>query len=94
MLKLRADVFAGRVDAMHPHVLFDAVILRAVDRMIGACHDAVGRVKAGGWLVVMLTEASVQPVMVNVSKIDWMAPVALRGSAHGVVLMGRRRPEL
>jgi 16S rRNA (guanine527-N7)-methyltransferase len=60
-LGLTAEVWAGRVEAM-PEVigttrLFDVVTLRAVDNMEQATVEARRRVKPGGWLVALTTDA-------------------------------------
>ena len=88
-LLLSARVHAGRVDAMPAAHQFDAVTLRAVDRMEEACGDAVGKVKAGGWLVVMTTRAALQTLAPALTGIAWRPPVPLQGSEQGVVAVGR-----
>lgn len=49
-LGLRAEVWAGRVEEMPKERVFDAVTLRAVDKMPQACRFAVPRVAAGAGL--------------------------------------------
>ena len=61
-LNLKAEVWAGRVEAM-PLVdgtprRFDAVTLRAVDNMQQALVEARARVAPGGWLATLSTEAA------------------------------------
>jgi 16S rRNA (guanine527-N7)-methyltransferase len=61
-LCLKAEVWAGRVEAM-PAVdgtprRFDAVTLRAVDNMQQALAEAHRHVAPGGWLVTLSTETS------------------------------------
>jgi 16S rRNA (guanine527-N7)-methyltransferase len=60
-LGLTTEVWAGRVEAM-PEVAgtprqFDVVTLRAVDNMEQATVEARRRVKPGGWLVALTTDA-------------------------------------
>jgi 16S rRNA (guanine527-N7)-methyltransferase len=61
-LGLTTEVWAGRVEAM-PEVAgtprkFDVVTLRAVDNMEQATVEARRRVKPGGWLVALTTDAT------------------------------------
>jgi 16S rRNA (guanine527-N7)-methyltransferase len=61
-LGLATEVWAGRVEAM-PEAAgaprqFDVVTLRAVDNMEQAMAEARGRVKPGGWLVALTTDAA------------------------------------
>ena len=54
-LGLSAKVFSGRVEAMPPGQTFDAVTLRAVDKMELALPTAIERIRRGGLLVLMTT---------------------------------------
>ena len=61
-LGLTTEVWAGRVEAI-PEVAgmprrFDVVTLRAVDNMEQAMAEARRRVKPGGWLVALTTDAA------------------------------------
>jgi 16S rRNA (guanine527-N7)-methyltransferase len=79
-LGLATEVWAGRVEAM-PEVagtprLFDVVTLRAVDNMEQATVEARRRVKPGGWLVALTTDAH-----------DGADSIPLPGDAPGWVKM-------
>jgi 16S rRNA (guanine527-N7)-methyltransferase len=54
-LELSAEVYGGRVEDMAASRKFDAVSLRAVDKMRAAVEHAAGRVKPGGYLVALAT---------------------------------------
>ncbi len=55
-LGLGTEVWASRVETMGAERRFDAVTLRAVDRMAEATIVARSRVIAGGWLATISTE--------------------------------------
>src|ERR1700689_1316592 len=54
-LGLRSEVWAGRVEEMASERVFDAVTLRAVDKMGTACKAGTNRLAAGGWMAVFTT---------------------------------------
>jgi len=55
-LGLTTEVWADRVEALPPSLLFSAVTLRAVDRMEQALDTARLRIAPGGWLVTLSAE--------------------------------------
>jgi 16S rRNA (guanine527-N7)-methyltransferase len=61
-LGLETEVWAGRVEDLPPFAgrlrQFDAVTLRAVDKMEQALREARRRVLSGGWLVIFTTQPS------------------------------------
>jgi len=59
-LGVDAEIYAGRVEDMPGSRRFDAVSLRAVDKMQAAVDEAAGRVKPGGSLVLLATAGKVQ----------------------------------
>jgi 16S rRNA (guanine527-N7)-methyltransferase len=79
-LGFAAEVYAGRVEEMPASRSFDAVSLRAVDKMQLAAENAAGRVRPGGWLVFMASAGTVElPEDFRVSEL------AIPGSISGVV---------
>ncbi len=58
-LGINAEVYGGRVEDMPPNRSFDAVSLRAVDKMREAIWGAAGRVGEEGWLVLLATAGTV-----------------------------------
>jgi len=83
-----ALVFAGRVEALDRE--FDAVTLRAVDKMEDACRIAVGKLASGGWFAPFTTLEAVDRLRTSLSGIAWESPLTLPGSKQRILLMGRR----
>ena len=91
-LGIAVTVHAGRVQAMPPLRLFDAITLRAVDRMEEACSEALGRLKPGGWLVLMTTRLALEPLapaLNRAGRLAWRPPVDLQGSDQGILAIAR-----
>jgi 16S rRNA (guanine527-N7)-methyltransferase len=88
-LGLSGKVHAGRVSTLPSGMQYEAVTLRAVDRMEEACLEARGRVTPGGWLVLMTTQTALRAFAPAIPAVAWRAPVALPGSEHGIVALGR-----
>ena len=87
-LGLKAEVWAGRVEAMPEERVFDAVTLRAVDTMPAAIRVAVGRLVAGGWIGVFATRATEEGVRA-VAGIQWGEAVAIPGAEQAVLVQGQ-----
>lgn len=88
-LGLKAEVWAGRVEEMPEERVFDAVTLRAVDKMTAACRAAVHRLPARGWIAVfatLKTEASIE----NFKGVRWEPPITIPGSEQEILKTGRR----
>lgn len=86
-LRLKAEVFAGRVESM-PDRLFDVVILRAVDKMEAATQTAVAKVAPGGRLILFATRTTQDALQSGLPGLDWQSPVPIPGLAHGILLTG------
>ena len=67
VLSLPSEVYDGRIENMPTSRVFDAVTLRAVDKMAEACRTAIERVAPGGWLVVFATSTT-GPVLQQLPK--------------------------
>jgi 16S rRNA (guanine527-N7)-methyltransferase len=90
-LALKADVFPGRVEAMEPARVFDAVTLRAVDKMTEACQTAVQRLAVGGWIGIFTTRKTEELIEKKVKGIRWDEPrVEIPGSDQEILKTGRR----
>ena len=89
-LGLKTEVWAERVETMAPEHVFDAVTLRAVDKMADACRTAVDRLVPGGWIAVFATRRT-EPVLEG---IRWEAEVAIPGSEQGILKMGVRERKI
>jgi len=60
VLAIHAEVYAGRVEDMVAGRKFDAVTLRAVDKMQAAIRSAADRVGESGWLVLLASLGTVE----------------------------------
>jgi 16S rRNA (guanine527-N7)-methyltransferase len=88
-LALRAEVWSGRVEQMPTERMFDAVTLRAVDKMPQACRLAVERLSAGGWLGVFTTRA-MESTLDGLRGIRWVEAAPIPGSRQQVLRMAAR----
>ena len=88
-LALDLQVHAGRAEALPVGTRFGAVTLRAVDRMEEACGVEKGRVRPGGWLVLLTTRTALEVLAPALSGLAWQPPRPLRGSEQGVIAMAR-----
>jgi 16S rRNA (guanine527-N7)-methyltransferase len=59
-LKIGAQVYAGRVEDMEPERRFDAVAMRAVEKMQVALGSAAARVADSGWLVLLVSSGGIE----------------------------------
>jgi 16S rRNA (guanine527-N7)-methyltransferase len=83
-----AQIFAGRVEALDRQ--FDAVTLRAVDKMEEACRIATGRIAPGGWMVPFTTKDAAEDLKTLLPEIAWESPLVLPGSEQRILLIGRK----
>lgn len=88
-LGLRAEVWPGRVEQMPAERVFDAVTLRAVDKMPQACKLAVPRVAAGGWFAVFTTRAA-ESALDQLTGIRWTEALPIPGSRQEILRIGVR----
>lgn len=88
-LELKAEVWGRRVEAMAPERVFDAVTLRAVEKMAEACRVAVRRLVAGGWLAVFATRKT-EAGLEGLEGIRWEEPLAIPGSEQQILRTGLR----
>jgi 16S rRNA (guanine527-N7)-methyltransferase len=87
-LKLKAEVFDGRIETMSGERQFDAVTLRAVDNMAEACAVGLTRLRAGGWLVVFAGGAKRDWDLLP--GISWEVERPIVGASGGILMMGRK----
>lgn len=88
-LELSASIYDGRIEEMTPDTRFDAVSLRAVDKMADACAAALERLRPEGWLVVFATESTVEGLRQATPDIDWADRISTPGLSGGFLMMGR-----
>ena len=89
-LGLTAEVWDQRVEQMPQHRVFDAVTLRAVDKMAEACMAAVPRLAPGGRMVIFATRRT-ETALEALEGIRWDRDLPIPGSDHGFLKMGSRR---
>lgn len=87
VLGLGSEVYGGRAEAMT--VKFDAVAMRAVDKMVVAVPSAIGRLKVGGRLILLVGEAGVG--LEGYEGWEWAEPLRLPGQERSVMAVGRFR---
>lgn len=88
-LGLRAEVWAARVEEMPAERVFDAVTLRAVDRMPQACRLAVPRLVEGGWLGLFTTRAT-ESALDGLPVVRWAEAFPIPGTQQGILKTGVR----
>jgi 16S rRNA (guanine527-N7)-methyltransferase len=89
-LGLKTEVWPARVEEMPTERVFDAVTLRAVDRMADACRTAVDRLSPRGWIAVFATRRT-EPVLEDIC---WQTELAIPGSEQGILKAGIRERKL
>jgi 16S rRNA (guanine527-N7)-methyltransferase len=86
-LSLKAEVWPGRVEAMEPGRVFDAVTLRAVDKMPAACKSAAERLAPRGWIAVFATRKT-EAALEKIPGIRWDAALEIPGSEQELLKTG------
>jgi 16S rRNA (guanine527-N7)-methyltransferase len=87
VLKLESEVFDGRVETM-PDRRFDAVAMRAVEKMELAIPLALRRVKR--YLVLLTTERSGLARGPAGPDLEWLEPISIPNTKQIVLQIGRR----
>lgn len=87
-LGLKAEVWSQRVEELPPARLFDAITLRAVDKMAEACRSAAERLAPDGTLLAFATETT-EPALAAISEIRWERSVVLPGPGYGFIKLGK-----
>lgn len=88
VIGLAGDVYGGRVEDMPTELRFDAVCMRAVEKMEFAIPVAVLRAKR--YLVLLTTRESARAYMSFAPGLNWQTPVAVPNSNQRVVAVGQR----
>lgn len=85
-LRIAAAVYGGRVEDMEPEHTFDAVAMRAVDKMQLALGSAVERVGDTGWLVLLVSSGGIElPNGFRARSLD------IPGSKSGVLVLASNK---
>jgi len=80
-----AEVYAGRVEEMPASRSFDAVSLRAVDRMQAAVEAAACRLNPQGWLILLASAGTVELPAAFLT-----TEMAIPGSQSGLLILASR----
>jgi 16S rRNA (guanine527-N7)-methyltransferase len=89
VLVLPGQVYGGRVEAMADQDLFDAVSMRAVEKMESAIPVAVKRSRK--YLVILTTRKSAAASRGFTPELEWFEPIPLPNSAQMILAIGQRR---
>ncbi len=84
-LGLDTKVYGGRVEDMEPELRFDAVSMRAVDKMQSALDSAVGRVNDSGYLTLLVTAGGV-----DLPKGFHGSTMTIPGSESGIMVLAAK----
>jgi 16S rRNA (guanine527-N7)-methyltransferase len=87
-LDLNATVFDGRIETMTEQ--FDAVTLRAVDKMVEASRLAQERIKPSGRIILFTTVAPEPELSAALPAIQWQQTVPIHGLDSGILLIGQK----
>jgi 16S rRNA (guanine527-N7)-methyltransferase len=86
-LGVHGQVYAGRVERMPERDIFDAVAMRAVEKMELAIPLAFKRTQR--YLVLLTTEKSMSAAA-GLKDLDWFAPIPLPNSSQKILAVGQR----
>jgi 16S rRNA (guanine527-N7)-methyltransferase len=89
VLALPGKVYGGRVEAMAEQEQFDAVSMRAVEKMESAIPVAMRR--ASKYLVLLTTRKSATASQALSPEFEWLEPVPLPNSAQMILAIGLRK---
>lgn len=89
-LGLKAEVWGARVEEMEPGRVFDAVTLRAVDKMPVACQAAAERLAPRGWITVFATRKT-EDALEKIASIRWGTALVIPGSKQELLKTGQRQ---
>jgi 16S rRNA (guanine527-N7)-methyltransferase len=82
------DVCNGRVEALNQK--FDAVALRAVDKMQEACRAAEPKIAPNGHFILFVTKDSAPSLKAEFDEITWTALFPIPNSDQRILLIGRK----
>jgi 16S rRNA (guanine527-N7)-methyltransferase len=91
VLALPGEVYMGRVEAMPEGRVFDAVSMRAVEKMESAISVAAQR--AQKYLILLSTGKSAATSRVFTPEMEWRMPVPLPNSAQMILVIGERKAQ-
>ena len=89
-LGLKAEVWGARVEEMEPGRVFDAITLRAVDKMTLACKSAAERLAPRGWIAVFATRKT-EAALEKIAGIRWGTALVIPDSEQELLKTGQRQ---
>jgi 16S rRNA (guanine527-N7)-methyltransferase len=89
VLGLKGEVYDGRVETMPEEQRFDAVSMRAVEKMKFAIPVAVERIER--YLVLLTTERSAPAYRELARNLEWLEPIRLPNTEQMILAIGTRR---
>ncbi|SRR5579883_96668 len=81
-------VFAGRAETLEEH--FDAITLRAVDKMEQACQSALTKLSFKGWFLPFLSIDTIDRLAQSLDRVKWKDRILLPGSEQRILLIGQK----
>jgi 16S rRNA (guanine527-N7)-methyltransferase len=92
LLGIQAKVHGQRAEELR--VVFDCVVLRAVDRMPEAVRIAAGLLCEEGWLALMTTDSELAGLRSAAGPaLIWTRPIPLPGSTERLIALGQKIAE-
>ncbi len=82
-----ATVHNGRIEDLEQ--TFDAVALRAVDKMLEACRIAVRNIGSGGYFALFITENTSHALTAEFHQFSWQEPLRLPASSQRLLMLGQ-----
>ena len=91
-LGLHVDVFDGRVESLPPDACFDAVSLRAVEKMTLAIPTAIEHARE--YVILFTTKRNLQRDHGSAGSrsVEWLDPIALPDADERILSLGRLYP--
>jgi 16S rRNA (guanine527-N7)-methyltransferase len=87
-LRLAGEVFGARVETMPAQLVFDAVAMRAVEKLALAMPVAIQRSR--NYLVLFTTRESSPSFRAHALELRWLEPVPIPNTEHIVMAIGQR----
>ncbi len=88
VLRLAGELFGARVETMPAKLVFDAVTMRAVEKMALAMPFAIQHAKH--CLVLFTTQESAGAYLGQAPELRWLAPLAIPNTEQMVLAIGQR----
>ena len=88
VLRLAGELFGARVETMPAQLVFDAVTMRAVEKLALAMPFAIQHAKH--YLVLFTTQESAGAYLAQAPELRWLAPFVIPNTEQMVVAIGQR----